>query len=138
MRKKDNTIKTWLILGGSSSVARAFARRAAAAGANILLAGRNAEDLKDTAQDVSIRYSVAAEALHFDAESSRTHDDIVRLINATPGHIGIFLLFGTMPEQQEIDANFYLAERTITVNYLGAVSILSRLAPRLERDAARG
>jgi short-subunit dehydrogenase len=35
--------ETWLVLGASSSVARAFARRAAAAGGDLLLAGRDAE-----------------------------------------------------------------------------------------------
>ncbi|MEE2688678.1 MAG: SDR family NAD(P)-dependent oxidoreductase [Pseudomonadota bacterium] len=129
-------IKTWLILGGSSSVARAFARHAAAAGANILLAGRDTKELKTTVKDVIIRHNVSAEALHFNAEESGNHDELARHIDATSGHIGIFLLFGTMPEQAEIDNDFDLAKRTIEVNYLGAVSILSRLVPRLERDRA--
>ena len=136
MKGTNFGVKTWLLLGGSSSVARAFARRAAALGANILLAGRNTEDLKNTAQDVSIRYGVDAEAIHFDAEESGGHEAIVRQIDAITGHIGVFLVFGTMPEQTEIDADFRLAKSTINVNYLGAVSILSRLAPRFERDCA--
>ena len=40
---------------------------------------------------------------------------------------GVFLLFGAMPSQAEIDADFALAQQTITANYVGAVSILSRL-----------
>ena len=136
MKGTANDIKTWLILGGSSSVARAFARHAATAGANILLAGRDVQELRITAQDVKIRYNVSVEVLYFDAEESDSHDDLARYIDATPGHIGIFLLFGTMPEQSEVDIDFHLAKKTIEVNYLGAVSILSRLAPRLERDGA--
>jgi short-subunit dehydrogenase len=42
------------------------------------------------------------------------------------------LAFGAMPEQEEIDADFELAERTFAVNYTGAVSVLHRLAPLLE------
>ena len=61
MSKGTGNIKTWLILGGSSSVARAFARRAAAAGADILLAGRDIEDLERTASDIAIRHAVKTE-----------------------------------------------------------------------------
>jgi NAD(P)-dependent dehydrogenase (short-subunit alcohol dehydrogenase family) len=46
--------------------------------------------------------------------------------------LDVFLLFGAMPEQQAIDADFALALRTIAVNYAGAVSVLSRMAPYLE------
>ena len=136
MSKATGTIKTWLILGGSSSVARAFARRAAAAGADILLAGRDIDDLERTASDVAIRHTVKAEALSFDAEATNRHDDFMRRIDDIPGPLGVFLLFGKMPEQAEIDADFKLAERTVMVNYLGAMSILSRLASKLERDTS--
>ncbi len=136
MNKETGNIKTWLILGGSSSVARAFARRAAAKGADILLAGRDIDDLERTASDVAIRHAVKAEALSFDAEATRRHDDFMRRIDDIPRPLGVFLLFGTMPEQAEIDADFDLTEKTVKVNYLGAMSILSRLASKLERDAS--
>lgn len=136
MTKGTSTIKTWLILGASSSVARAFARRAAAAGANILLAGRDIDDLERTASDIAIRHNVKVEALPFDAEATDKHDLLTQQLEEMPGPLGIFLLFGAMPEQAEIDSDFQLAERTVKVNYLGAISILSRLSPRLERDGA--
>ena len=96
MNKETGNIKTWLILGGSSSVARAFARRAAAKGADILLAGRDIDDLERTASDVAIRHAVKAEALSFDAEATRRHDDFMRRIDDIPRPLGVFLLFGTM------------------------------------------
>ena len=60
----------------------------------------------------------------------------MRRVNDIPGPLGVFLLFGTMPEQSEIDADFELAKKTVMVNYLGAMSILSRLASKLERDTS--
>lgn len=36
---------TWLVLGASSSIARAFALEAAAQGSNVILAGRDCADL---------------------------------------------------------------------------------------------
>ena len=54
-------IKTWAVLGGSSSIGRAFAATAAAAGSNVVLAGRDLEDLERTAADIQIRFGVTGE-----------------------------------------------------------------------------
>lgn len=128
--------RTWLILGGSSSVARAFARQAAAEGADILLAGRDMDDLQRTAADVALRSGRHAEALSFDAEAVDDHERFVADCVARSPRLDVFLLFGAMPDQAAIDADFALAQRTIQVNYLGAVSVLSRLAPHLETQGA--
>ncbi|HJQ56880.1 MAG TPA: hypothetical protein VJ890_08230, partial [Vineibacter sp.] len=58
---------TWLILGASSALARAFARRAASDGARLLLAGRDLADLADTAADLRTRFGADVETLAFDA-----------------------------------------------------------------------
>lgn len=42
---------TWIVLGATSSMARAFARKAAAQGAGVLLAGRDRDDLAALAAD---------------------------------------------------------------------------------------
>ena len=128
------TRRAWLILGASSSVARAFARAAGARGVDVLLAGRDMEDLQRTAADIAIRTGVRAEALSFDAAAYDSHDAFVEACAGRGQALDVFLLFGTMPEQDEIDQDFDLAKHTIDVNYLGAVSILSRLAPHLERQ----
>lgn len=127
---------TWLILGASSSVARALAGLAAARGCHILLAGRDMEDLERTASDLQIRHGVTAEAVRFDATDYDRHAAFAAQCGAkSKGRLNIFLSFGIMPEQSDIDRDFDLARRTIEANYLGAVSILSRLAPILETRA---
>ncbi|MBI3513387.1 MAG: SDR family NAD(P)-dependent oxidoreductase [Proteobacteria bacterium] len=45
--------RTWLVLGASSSVARAFARLVAESGAAVLLAGRDHDDLGRSAADLT-------------------------------------------------------------------------------------
>ena len=127
--------RTWLILGGSSSVGRAFALEAAAGGADILLAGRDLADLERTAADVRVRTGQRAEAIAFDADPDSDHDGFVASCRARGVKLDVFLLFGAMPAQEAIDHDFALARQTVTVNYLGAMSILSRLAPLL---AAQG
>jgi NAD(P)-dependent dehydrogenase (short-subunit alcohol dehydrogenase family) len=126
---------TWLILGGSSAVGRAFARQAAEAGCEILLAGRDRADLERSCADVRIRTGQRAEAIYFDADPLADHDGFVAACRERAARLDVFLLFGAMPSQAEIDADFALAQQTITANYVGAVSILSRLAPVL---AAQG
>tara|TARA_B100000161_G_scaffold28084_1_gene16563 strand:- start:91 stop:843 length:753 start_codon:yes stop_codon:yes gene_type:complete len=131
-------IKTWAVLGGSSSIGRAFAATAAAAGSNVVLAGRDLEDLERTAADIQIRFGVTGDCARFDALDTGSHDALCEMLAERGGPVGIFLLFGFMPEQAEIDDDRQLGRQTIDVNYTGAVSILSRLAPLLgERPGSR-
>ncbi len=126
--------RTWLVLGASSSVARAFALAAAEDGADVLLAGRDIDDMERTAADIGVRTGRKAEALAFDAGEISSHADFVAQCQGKADFLNVFLAFGAMPAQDEIDADFALAERTVNVNYLGAMSILHRLAPVLEEQ----
>ncbi|MEL0114650.1 MAG: SDR family NAD(P)-dependent oxidoreductase [Rickettsiales bacterium] len=124
--------RTWLILGASSSIGRAFGRQVAARGCSVLLAGRDMPDLERNAQDIATRFGGEARALQFDAADSAGHAAISAALAESDGPIGVFLLFGAMPEQADIDMDFELARQTVEVNYLGAMSVLSVLAPVFE------
>ena len=130
----------WLVLGASSAIARAFARVAAANGDDVVLAGRDGEDLAIGAADVGLRGKGRAHALAFDATAHAAHDEVVaRAVALADGKpLSVFLAFGTMPSQAEIDADWRVAWTTLDSNFVGAVSILQRLAPILEaRKAGR-
>jgi len=120
------------VLGGSSSVARAFAHVVAGDGADVILAGRDADDLQRTAGDIATRTGRGAKVLAFDAADIASHKAFAAEAVRRAGFINVFLAFGAMPEQEEIDRDFASAERAIAVNYTGAVSVLHRLAPHLE------
>jgi len=128
--------ETWLILGASSSVARAFARAVAETGAAILLAGRDRDDLTRTAGDLRVRGAAAAQVLDFDARDLAGHAELARRCDAVEGVLNVFLAFGTMPGQEEIDRDPSLIPGVIESNYTGAVSVLARLAPLLEARGA--
>jgi short-subunit dehydrogenase len=127
--------RTLVVLGASSSIGRAFARLAAAEGCDIILAGRDMDDLQRTAADVALRANCRADAVRFDAAAMDAH---ARFVDdcAARGPVDLFLLFGAMPDQEAIDRDFELALQTIGVNYVGAVSVLSRFAPRLEAQGS--
>lgn len=129
-----NAADTWLVLGASSAIARAFARVAAAEGADVILAGRDRDDLDKSAADVALRSGRRATVLAFDALDYAGHAALMQRVRdeAGAGTLNVFVAFGTMPSQAEIDQDFRLAARTIESNYLGAVSVLQAAAPILE------
>ncbi len=129
--------EVWVVLGATSAVAKAFAREMAP-GADLLLCGRDADDLERQAADIRVRHGGRASFLDFDALDYGRHEDLVRqaLGFAAGARINLFLAFGDMPEQAVMDRDFDLARRAIETNYVGAVSVLSRFAPALEAQRA--
>src|SRR5262249_16883401 len=122
----------WLVLGASSSVAKAFARRAAEGGADLILAGRDIGDIDRTAADARIRGGGGVRVRAFDGIDRARHDAFVAELPRRP--FNVLLAFGLLVPQADIDCDPALAQKVIAVNYLGAVSILSRLAPRLAEE----
>ncbi|MEM9684427.1 MAG: SDR family NAD(P)-dependent oxidoreductase, partial [Pseudomonadota bacterium] len=128
--------ETWIVMGASSSIGRAFARQAAADGADIVLAGRDTDDLQRLAADVALRADCDVDVIYFDAQATGQHEEFVDRCVGRDGSINLMLLFGTMPDQDATDADFELARQSIEVNYVGAVSVLNRFAPHLEKQGA--
>ena len=126
-------LRTWLILGPGSSAASAFAHRAAAGGARIILAGRDAPDLQAQANDLALRHGVPALVRDFDALDLASHPDFAALCAAqSDGQLNIFAAVGVMPEQEAVDHDRVLLRRTIDTNFTGLVSVLAAFAPALE------
>ena len=122
----------WLVLGASSSVALAFARQAAEDGADLILAGRDIRDIDRIAADARIRGGGRVDVRAFDAIDRAGHEAFVADLPRRP--FNAFLAFGMLAPQAEIDRSPALAQEIIAVNYLGAVSVLSRLAPRMAAE----
>ena len=130
--------ESWLVLGASSAIARAFARAAATEGADILLAGRDQSDMEATAADVRQRFGRRAATVAFDATDYAGHGKTIEQATAFAGDgtLNIFLAFGAMPSQSEIDADPALIATVIEANYTGAAHILHVAAPVLEAKRA--
>ena len=128
------TMSRWLILGATSPIAREFARLAAAGGADIVLAGRDMEDMERSAADIRIRSARTVSVIEFDALETGAHEAFVRRVaEEGEGKLGVFVAFGFMPSQAEIDAAPELGAHVITANFTGAASILLWLKPVLEK-----
>ena len=60
-------LKTVLIVGATSPIARAYADRCAKAGHSLILAGRDLKEINSTATDLAIRYEIKTEVVFYDA-----------------------------------------------------------------------
>ena len=127
--------ETWIILGATSSMARAFARRVAADGATVLLAGRDMEDMEKTAADLVARGG-RAEAVAFDARKPHGFDAIVDRAKAEPGVLNAAVFVGSMPDQSAIDADPDLIDGTVRDSFTGPAHLLQMLAPEIELRGA--
>ncbi|WP_343162801.1 SDR family oxidoreductase [Paragemmobacter kunshanensis] len=128
-----NPKATVLLLGARSDVARATARRYAAAGYGILLAARDPERLQAEKTDLELRYRVPVTLLAFDALRIEDHAAFVAALPALPD-VAISAI-GLLGRQEADEADIPAAITVMRSNYEGPASILSHLANAF---AARG
>ncbi len=128
--------ETWFILGASSAIARAMARQVASSGCDVVLAGRDGDDLARNIADITACTDVTATPLSFDADNPNDRAALVTLAEATPGIINVAVLFGLMPPQSAIDADPNLALACINATFTSAAVTLHMLAPILEKRRA--
>ncbi|PTQ75767.1 SDR family oxidoreductase [Celeribacter persicus] len=124
--------QTWIILGATSSMARAMARRLAKDGATLLLCGRDMDDLSATASDCLARGATKTEALRFDARDRASFAPIIERATKEEGTINCAVFVGSMPEQSSIDADPALIDGVVQDSHIGPATFLSLLAPHLE------
>ncbi len=127
--------ETWIILGATSSMARAMARKLAERGDGLILAGRDMDDMKRTAADCRARGARFAEAMRLDARKPETFAPIVKRATGEDGLINAAVFIGSMPEQAAIDADPALIDGTVADSFTGPARFLQMLAPEIE---ARG
>lgn len=123
---------TWIIVGASSSMARAFARKVAERGAHVLLAGRDQADMLRTETDCRIRGAPTAQSVMFDARKPGSFDAIAVKAALQEGEVNIAVFVGSMPPQDVIDADPALIDGMVTDGFTGPARLIHRLCPILE------
>jgi decaprenylphospho-beta-D-erythro-pentofuranosid-2-ulose 2-reductase len=117
---------TALILGASSDIGVAIAKKFASEKFDVLLAARNPEQLRPLESDIRIRYGVQCHSLQFDALQYRTHHGFFNGLDPKP-EVSI-CVFGILVDEDLAFDDWTLTERMINTNYTGAVSILNVIA----------
>ncbi len=124
--------ETWIILGATSSMAKAFARAVAERGDGVLLAGRDMDDLKRSAADCAQRSAAVAEAVKFDARKRESFAPIYKRALREDGMINVAVFVGSMPPQEDIDADPSLIEGVVKDSFTGPAEFLQGIAPEME------
>lgn len=124
---------TVLVLGATSGIGRAMARRLADTGYDLILAARNVEELQSTASDCSIRFGIGASTVRFDA---RAFDEHAQMIDecwslSEGGPEGVVICHGEMAEEATARQDFAVARRMIDTNFTSMVSVLEKVATRM-------
>lgn len=125
-------MSTVLILGASSDIAIALARKYASNGYAVQLAARNTARLEPLRSDLAIRYGVKSTLHEFDAMNTASHAAFWSSLDILPDIT--ICVFGYLGEQKEAETDWKECEKIITTNYTGAVSILNLAANAYEEQ----
>jgi len=122
-----------LLFGATSAIAKETARLLAADGDHLFLVGRDADRLGVVARDLELRGASQVDSMVADLDEIDAHDAIIeRAVESLGGFDTAILAHGVMGDQTESARNFDAAERVFRTNFLGAVSLLTRVANRFE------
>ncbi|MEO0388932.1 MAG: SDR family NAD(P)-dependent oxidoreductase [Pseudomonadota bacterium] len=126
----------WIVLGASSAMARAFARRLAAAGCQITLTGRDTADLARTAADLTLRGAVDVAVLPLDLRAAASAlEPLLAHAAAGAGPVSVAVFAGSMPPQAAVERDPGLLSGLVADNFTGAAALLLAVAPTI---TARG
>jgi len=127
-----------LIIGATSAIAEAVARRYAAEGATLFLAARNTARAAAIADDLRVRGARAVQVGAYDATATDGADALVATAWETLGGIDVALIaHGVLPDQAACAASAVLTRQALAVNLLSVIDVLTPLANRME-SAGRG
>lgn len=123
---------TWIILGASSSMARAFIRSLAEEGHGLILTGRDKADLASLASDAKARGAAHVAQYPIDARDPSSFVPILDHAGACEGELCAAVFIGSMPDQALIDENPSLIDGVVADSFTGPAEFLQRLAPMME------
>ncbi len=145
---------TSVILGATSALGQAVARKLAAEGHCLVLCARNSTKLEAVAGDITVRAKTAAglsgggggggESGGASSTPAKVHqhvtdfdnmDEHEALVDAISGADHVWLFYGSLPDQAACEASWDDTALALQTNFLSAASLLTRLANAFE---ARG
>ena len=124
-----------LIIGATSAIAEATARRYAARGAALHLVGRQAARLEAIAADLATRGAKASTGV-LDVNDLAAHAAALDAAwSALGGVDAVLVAHGTLPDQAACDASVEVAMREFGTNGTSTIALCVALAQRLQAGA---
>lgn len=115
-----------LILGATSDMAVAIARRLAGEGYSLTLAARDMDRLAALESDLRVRFMTSVNTVQFDALDFESHETFYVSLPERPDIV--ICVFGWLGDQQVAEHDWEHCHKIIDSNYTGAVSILNIVA----------
>ncbi|MBP0634446.1 SDR family oxidoreductase [Cupriavidus sp. AcVe19-6a] len=127
-------MKNILIIGATSAIAEAAARRFAERGDQLFLVGRNAGSLQAIADDLRVRGGAGVQTWVMDANDAFAHAAMLDEAEATMGGVdSVLICHGTLSDQRACEQSVLLTLAEIQTNALSVVALLTLIANRMER-----
>jgi decaprenylphospho-beta-D-erythro-pentofuranosid-2-ulose 2-reductase len=125
--------KKVLLLGATSAIATATARRLAAKGASFYLVARTAEKLELVACDLETRGAGTVTLKVMDLDDTAAHPQMLaEAAEALDGIDVALIAHGVLGDQEHAQADYLVAEAILVTNFLSAVSLSTWLANYFE------
>jgi decaprenylphospho-beta-D-erythro-pentofuranosid-2-ulose 2-reductase len=126
-----------LIIGATSAIATATARRMAARGYSLYLMARNRERLEAVASDLRLRGATRVELDVVGLTDASSHPTVLSKAAETMGGIDIALIaYGILGDQKRAEENYEAAAEIMETNFNSVVSLLTWIGNYFEKRAA--
>jgi short-subunit dehydrogenase len=119
---------TVLILGATSDMGYAIAKKFAAEGFDVQLAARNPRQLEACQSDITIRFNVRCSLHAFDALDYASHSSFYETLPLEP-EVTVCVV-GYMNDNEVVIGDAQETQKTISTNYTGPVSMLNIVSAR--------
>lgn len=122
-----------IIIGATSAIAEATARRYAARGARLYLIARQTSRLEDLVKDLQIRSAASTAFATMDVNDHAAHDQILAAAWQWLGEVDVVLIaHGTLPDQSACQDSVSTAVAEFTTNATSTIALMTLAAKRLE------
>ena len=121
-----NSRKTILIIGGTSDIGNAVARKFACKGFNIQLAGRNIQNVKLISKDIEIRYQVQATFYELDILKFDSFKTFLSNLSILPDVV--VCATGLLGNQENDEKNIFASKVIMNTNFIGPSLLLGEVA----------
>lgn len=126
-------MKKILILGATSAIAEACARRFAVAGDHLFLIGRNEKQMHAIADDLRVRGAAAVSCETHDLTDFSRHEKMLASAHQTLGTLDVVLIaHGTLSDQAACQQSPEMLLREFTTNATSVMALSTRIAQILE------
>lgn len=131
----SNPPKNILIVGATSGMAEALARRYAVAGSRFVLIGRDADKIALIVADLMARGAAEAQGRHWNASEPTLIGEIVAEASRTLERIDLALIaHGSLPDQERAATDMSYAVKQLRINGESAITCMLAIAPHLEKQ----